>query len=157
MAHDPRAVANWLIGQGISDGHPLTHIAVQKLMYFAHGWMLSIHDAPLIDQEYEAWKYGPVVPSVYHNLKHHRGQPIRAAIPTQPTGDFTPEEEQVLKAVYQYRTLGVFKLVGISHARGGPWDDVWHGDDHSKIINNDRIRSYFLTLLNRETQEETNG
>ena len=157
MAHDPRAVANWLIGRGISENSPLTHIAVQKLMYFAHGWMLGIHDAPLIDEEYEAWQYGPVAPCVYHDLKHHRGQPVLTAIPVREADQFTTKEEQILKAVYQYRSLGVFKLVGISHARGGPWDAVWHSDNHPKIIDNDRIRSYFSSLLNHETQEKTDG
>ena len=47
MAHDPRAIANWFIEQGIKENNPLSHIEVQKLLYFSHGWMLGIHETPL--------------------------------------------------------------------------------------------------------------
>ena len=37
-------------------GLRLTHIAINKVMYYAHGWHLAKYDLPLIRQEFEAWK-----------------------------------------------------------------------------------------------------
>ena len=71
---DPRAVANWFIERGINEEYPLTHIEVQKLLYFAHGWMLGIHGEPLVEGNWEAWRYGPVLRDVYFSLNYNRGR-----------------------------------------------------------------------------------
>ncbi|QLH42366.1 MAG: DUF4065 domain-containing protein [Coxiellaceae bacterium] len=41
-----------------------------KLIYVAHGWSLALNDVPLIDEAVQAWKFGPVIESVYHEFKH---------------------------------------------------------------------------------------
>jgi len=117
MAHDPKAVANWFIERGIKEDNPLTHIEVQKLLYFSHSWMLAIHEAPLHHGAWEAWRYGPVLPEIYFNLNWHRGLPITDCIPA-PDESFTDEELAIMEGVYRYRSLGPFTLVGISHALG---------------------------------------
>ena len=145
MTHNPRAAANEFIKRGIKDGSPLTHIEVQKLLYFASGWMLGIHGRPLHDGHWEAWQYGPVVRDVYFSLNHYRGAPITAEIPT-PSEQFREEETSIIDAVYDYRRLGPSTLIGLSHARGGPWDSVWHGGTGSSEIDNDLIERYFADL-----------
>ena len=146
MAHDPKAVANWFISRGITEGRPLTHIEVQKLLYFSDGWMLGIHERPLNNGAWEAWRYGPVLPEVYFNLNHHQGQPITTTIPTLDE-TFTDEETAIMDAVYGYRSLGAFTLVGIAHARGGPWDRVWNSRAKSNVITNESMQLYFANLL----------
>src|SRR5208282_4587731 len=66
------AVANWFI-ENLSRVDPLK---LQKLVYFAHGWHLALRDQPLIDELVEAWDYGPVVPSLYHQFKRYGNQSI---------------------------------------------------------------------------------
>jgi uncharacterized phage-associated protein len=51
---------------GVQD---LTPMKILKLTYLAHGWHLCYTDSPLILDQVQAWKYGPVVPSVYHYFK----------------------------------------------------------------------------------------
>ena len=149
--HDARAVANEFIRRGIDSGRPLTHIEVQKLMYFASGWMLGIHERPLHDGQWEAWQYGPVVRDVYFSLNHYRGAPITDVIPA-PAEQFGPEESSIIEAVYDYRRLGPSTLIGLSHARGGPWDTVWHEGGGSPEIDNDRIQRYFADLARRNSE-----
>ncbi|MCY4417925.1 MAG: DUF4065 domain-containing protein [Chloroflexi bacterium] len=146
MVHDPKTAANELIQRGIGEGQPLTHIEVQKLLYFWHGWMLGIHDQPLHTGFWEAWRYGPVLPEVYFSLNHHRGRPITGPIPARDEM-FTEDEKSIMDVVYDYRLLGTFTLVGITHTRGGPWDQVWHGRKNSSVIGDELIRSYFAGLL----------
>lgn len=154
MAHDPKIVANWLIQRGIDEGKPLTHIEVQKLLYFAHGWALAIHGEPLHEGTWEAWQYGPVLPDLYFTLNYNRGQPIDQIIPVRGE-PLTNDESTILDAVYRYRSLGTFTLVGVSHSRGGPWDRVWHSGVSSKGIDNDLIEHYFRDLLRKN--ENANG
>lgn len=52
---------------------------VQKLVYFAHGWHLAIKGAPLINEQVEAWSFGPVIPSLYQEFRSYGNQPV-----TQP-------------------------------------------------------------------------
>lgn len=42
----------------------ITNLKLQKLIYIANGYMLAIHDAPLINEAPQAWKYGPVIHSI---------------------------------------------------------------------------------------------
>src|SRR5262245_26249764 len=69
-------VANWLIERGLEDGRPVDPLKLQKLLYFAHGWHLAITGAPLLDEPIEAWQYGPVVSSIYHEFKHFGSRAI---------------------------------------------------------------------------------
>ena len=142
MVHDPKAVANWFIGRGISEGSPLTHIEVQKLMYFSHGWMLGIHEQPLHHGVWEAWRYGPVLPEIYFKLNYNQGEPITSGIPVPPE-EFTDEELSIMNVVYGYRRLGTSTLIGMAHSRGGPWDQVWCDRGDSGIISNEMMRPYF--------------
>lgn len=147
VAHDPKAVANELIRRGINDGRPLTHIEVQKLLYFWHGWMLGVFEQPLLDGEWEAWQYGPVLREVYFELNHYRGQPITEEIPGART-QLTNDEDYVLNIVYGYRALGASTLIGISHSKGGPWDKVWHDGRKSAVISNEMgLYDHFTHLL----------
>ena len=60
MAYDGRAVANLLLDLADTLGLRLTHMAVHKIAFFAHGWRLADRNEPLIRQQFEAWNYGPV-------------------------------------------------------------------------------------------------
>jgi len=40
-----------------------------KLTYIAHGYYLGFFEKPLIENEVQAWKYGPVIPELYHVIK----------------------------------------------------------------------------------------
>ena len=75
-AHDARQVANEFLSLAEETNIPLTPLQVQKLVYFAHAWQLGLYGKPLIDTEFEAWRYGPVVPVVYFGLSHFRGGTI---------------------------------------------------------------------------------
>ena len=40
----------------------LSHMKLQKLLYYAHGLHLAVGRGPLFPEIIEAWTYGPVVP-----------------------------------------------------------------------------------------------
>ncbi len=61
MAFAARQVANWFIERAAQEGEYLTQLKLQKLVYMAHGWNLALLGKPLISENIEAWKWGPVI------------------------------------------------------------------------------------------------
>lgn len=135
--YDPRAVANLLLDLAAKeDGGPLpiSNLALQKLLYFAHGHFLIQTGTPLVAGAFEAWTYGPVHPAVYQAFKSEGGSPIqiRAEARNVMTGMTTPlaipddaEVRRHLRNVLRsYGHLSPGHLVDISHAPNGPWAAV---------------------------------
>src|SRR5277367_2017193 len=76
MPYDSKAVANYFLDRADQSGKKLDPMQLLKLVYFAHGWYLADSGAPLIDEMVEAWRYGPVIPSLYHEFKAFGKNPI---------------------------------------------------------------------------------
>ena len=49
---------------------------LQKLIYFAYGWATVYLEEPLIDEPIEAWEFGVVSSSIYHEFKEFRDNKI---------------------------------------------------------------------------------
>lgn len=134
--YDPRAVANLLLdlADREEDGLPITHIALQKLLYFAHGHFLIRTGKPLVGGPFEAWRYGPVQPAVYQAFKAEGDRPItsRASARNVMTGETSPlalpddrmVRSQLRDILRSYGHLSPARLVDISHAPRGPWATV---------------------------------
>lgn len=155
MTYDPKLIADTFLELGERAGERLTPMKVQKLVYFAHGWTLALTDRPLINEQVEAWRFGPVVPSLYHTLKHYGSE----AIPTGRRlsaqaifgdGDPLPLEEFDRKLVEKiWRVYGRFQAVELSemtHSSGSPWHKTWHNGGKNKKgtdIPDEEIRQFF--------------
>lgn len=133
-AHDPRAVANLMLDEADQDGIQITNLALQKLLYFAHGLYLTQTKKPLVSGHFEAWQYGPVHPSAYRAFKAAGAHPIttRAQGKDPLTGSPRPlravEDRAVVNLIRHvlrsYGTMSPGRLVDLSHAKGSPWDYV---------------------------------
>ncbi len=132
--HDPRAIANMILEEGHRLGRPVSNVALQKLLYFAHGLFLIEHKAPLVDGFFEAWQYGPVHPTVYHCFKSAGDQPIsfravsvdaltgeRKLIPSPSLPEIT---EVITRVMLQFGRLTPGRLIDLSHAKRAPWHFV---------------------------------
>jgi uncharacterized phage-associated protein len=83
MPYNAKAIANSFLDLAIGHGQSLTPMKIQKLIYYANGWHSAIKREPLIDEQVEAWAYGPVIPSIYRAFREYGNQPI-----TSPAMDF---------------------------------------------------------------------
>lgn len=53
----------------------ITHLKLQKLVYYAQGLYLAYFNKPLFTQSVEAWRHGPVVNDLYHIFKpYHKNR-----------------------------------------------------------------------------------
>ena len=147
MKHDARTVANSLIEKSIEAGSHLTPLEIIKLVYFCHGWMLGLYRRPLIEQNVQAWRYGPVVADVYRSLKKHGGDPV--ADPIQFGGPtlqkaFDEFESDLIRQVYDvYGDLGGITLSRLTHAPGTPWHTVWRNEGKNSTIPNALIQDHY--------------
>ena len=71
-------VANKFIDLATAAGDECSNMKLQKLVYFADGLHLAFGQGPLVREPFEAWKYGPVVPDLYHKFKNYFAGPVPA-------------------------------------------------------------------------------
>ena len=120
--HKPRRIANEFIKRALERDDTITHMEIQKLVYFAHGWMLGIHGRPLHKESWRAWQYGPVLPSLYRDLKKWRGDAVTSMIPRDGGTQLDDDETDIVNQVYDlYHPLGAIRLSQITHAPESPW------------------------------------
>jgi uncharacterized phage-associated protein len=148
-----RAVANEFIRLAREDGRALTPLQIIKLVYIAHGWMLALHQRPLITDRIEAWKYGPVIPSLYHDLKHYGGgsvrEPLSSFLHIRSLPDLNEDDRDVICQVYNaYGKQTGIQLSALTHRRGTPWADTWSPDSIGLAISNDLIADHHRQLAN---------
>jgi uncharacterized phage-associated protein len=123
------AAANYFLSRGKAERVPIDPLKLQKLVYFAHGWHLTVTGEPLIDEYVEAWPYGPVIPSIYHAFKEFGNNPITnlayvGGVAPMPTD---PNTLSVLDRVWDtYGRLSGIQLSNLSHAPGSPWEQAWN-------------------------------
>ena len=132
------AVANYFLSNYRDTG--ISPLKIQKLTYIAHGWHLAFMDKPLVcDEDPEAWRYGPVFPSVYHEFKYRGGLPIielGTDFKLNDKGKFVREvpkikeddvtTKRLLNKVWEiYGTWSGTQLSQLCHQPGTPWEKTW--------------------------------
>lgn len=147
---DARHVANEFIRRSRERNRLLTHMQIQKLVYFAHARMLSLHRRPLISQNFEAWQYGPVVPVLYHALSRHGSDRVEEIIPMYTEAAHGARERDIVDWAFdKYSQLSGPELSELTHAPDEPWARTKERD----VISNDSIESYYAEEWCEETLE----
>jgi uncharacterized phage-associated protein len=143
------SVANYFVDLAVRDGIELRQFGLMKRVYIAHGFHLAIFDVKdgLLDPRFdvvEAWKNGPVIPSVYHSFKHYRDKPITEGACIVEVGDNnfkyeTPalkdkDARDIADAVWK-RYLGKsdFDMIKLLHRDGTPWSLCYIEGVNNKI------------------------
>ena len=141
-------IANYFLTQVDEEiGDLISNLKLQKLVYYAQGFYLALHDEALFPEDIEAWTHGPVVPVLYHAYKKYNS----GAIPS-PTGmDFSvysQDTKDFLDEIYLvFGQFSAWKLRNMTHEEP-PWRDV---AENAGIISHSSMKEYFLTQI------ETNG
>lgn len=148
MGYTALDIAKWFINATDREsGDAITHLKVQKLVYYAQGWALAYFGKPLFAEDLEAWAHGPVAPSVYHHFRNAKFQ----AIPEQRvTRKVTGDVEDLLESVNEkYGIYTAKRLERMTHAEA-PWKkargDVPPEERCSNIITKEDIKAHFEAL-----------
>lgn len=158
MTYDPRALANYVLDATAERGVSVTNMALNKILYFSHGWHLAVHDAPLISVSFEAWDYGPVLPLLYHQFKGFGDREIstRATQIDLASGRNVEVEYRLAEEPRDHLDVMIEfygpksgpTLSHLSHDPAGPWATVRQSANHpSMLIPDDLIKAYFSLKL----------
>ncbi|WP_369788350.1 Panacea domain-containing protein [Rouxiella sp. WC2420] len=140
MAYSAIAVANAFIEKAkerrISD---LTPMKLQKLVYFAHAWSLAAGNEPLINDQVKAWKFGPVIDSIYQEFKSYGSNNItklgteffyeddgERLIRSRFVAPTVPKTDKMANAIIDtilevYGDKSAYYLSNLTHEKGSAW------------------------------------
>ena len=164
MPYKPTWVANAFLKSAKDDGvKDVDQLKIQKLVYCMHGWHLAVRNEPVVGEFYEAWPYGPVLPSLYHQFKFAGRKPIAEyALDIDPqTGErkalVVSQQDvgfyEVFDRVWEkYKKFTGIQLSALTHAPGTPWHNARKRRDD--YIANEEIRSHFIETARRATASE---
>ena len=64
--YSAKNIADWFLCQlNTEAGDTMSPLKLQKLIYYAQAWHLTIFGKGLFNEPIQAWKHGPVVPTQY--------------------------------------------------------------------------------------------
>jgi len=146
----PIVVANYFIKKALAEGKELTTLKIIKLVHIAHGWYLGFTGEQLISEAVEAWKYGPVVPSLYHTFKRYGSNTI-TSLEHVNGSIILPVNERIIKLLDKiwevYSDFTAVQLSTLTHEKATPWDEIWNeeggSDFKGSIIPNNLIKEYY--------------
>jgi uncharacterized phage-associated protein len=172
MAHSSLAIANEFLKRAQDEGKALTHLHVQKLVYIAHGFNLALYGEPLIDEQFQAWEFGPIAPDLYRALRHYGSGPVTRLIRRgeasywiegdtgwsdtgglsatasstgfQPVTEVLvgPERSVVDRIWHDFHEYEGFQLSALTHGQRSPWKHFYKRGKTEPIPNNS-IKLYF--------------
>lgn len=157
MNHSALAVAGYLLERASEVPRSLSPMKLIKLVYIAHGWMLGLYGRPLFEEDVEAWRYGPVIRELYHEVKTFRAR----AVPPNLDGlssdatEFDEYEQDVMNQVQNvYGKYTAIQLSRLTHSPGTPWDLIYNKFGRDFVIPNDLIEDHYAKMYRKYGESE---
>ena len=128
----PDTVADYLICAARQQGELLTNLKLQKLLYYAQAWYLAFYDERLFEENFRAWKHGPVLPTQYRRFRHAGWNPVldRVSMPELPERI----RAHLLEILKGYGSESAIALEQMTHAEA-PWREA-RGDLDPEVNSN---------------------
>jgi uncharacterized phage-associated protein len=133
---------------------------LQKLLYYCQGYSLGTTGRALFEDEIEAWKYGPVVRSVYKEYQRYRGSwiPLNLVASPPEMGDYVSHiAKLVMRDKGQYSATALMKMTHKEPA----WQEAWqrvmkNGSDllPGESLSLETMRNYFSRELDDEMSSQ---
>ena len=128
----------------------ITHLKLQKLLYFAQAAHLAAHGTPLFSDEIQAWKFGPVVPTVYQVFKDFESKHI----PSEEGRNCDASVVEFLNEVWDtFAKYSASELVHLSH-KVGPWERFYQ-PNQNVVIPHSAIEESFRNVFNFSNNEQS--
>ena len=135
------------------EGRKVDPMKLLKLVYIMHGWHLGFTGEPLINDTIQAWKYGPVIPQLYHTIKRFGVNPVDPQlINLYAKKELDTETTEFVESIWKvYRDMSGIELSARTHKEGTAWHDTYTGD-FNVIMTDDDIKAHYQELI-RQSEE----
>ena len=134
----------------------VTPLKLQKLLYYCQGYSLALTGKPAFKDKVEAWRYGPVIDSVYQEYKKYTGGII-------PYNDITVSEvpDEALRSIVDLVLADKGHYSGEALARmthnEPTWENSYSGSFGGVYVNAEisqsSMKNYFSEVF-REREED---
>jgi uncharacterized phage-associated protein len=128
--------------------YSLTNRELQKLLYLAQGFHLAQFGEALFQEDFQAWKHGPVNSGIFHKYKHlgyhNINKPKNEILKpiTEKTAAF------LLALTLTFCAIGQYKLIEYSHA-DTPWASKYIPDQNVHL-SKPELKTYFENFASFE-------
>ncbi len=150
------AVAEYLINIQVEIELLLSNLKLQKLMYYCQAYHLAITDKPLFKDDIQAWRYGPVVPSIYEKYKEYKNNiispsEIRRKDRTNNNLLNSLAVGIISQVLNGYGRLNAIRLMQMTHAED-PWKNAYNEGECS-VIRKEVMQKYYKKFLVYDNNE----
>ncbi len=142
-------------------GDTVSHKKLQKLLYYVDAWHLVNFSSTIVDEDFEAWVHGPVIPSLYQQLKEFGFNDLKVI-----NGEYDTVDEEIQAIITKnnlsedqldfinsvlnkYGGLSSFDLELLSHSEA-PWIEARNGyEPHQSckvVIPKQRMHEFYSTI-----------
>lgn len=135
-------LANYIVAKCAKDGYPITHLQLQKILYFLQAYFLVNLNKPAFSDEIEAWKYGPVIRCVYNEYSCYGYSKIYEAFDCKLKFEQNEDKEVADYAIENLRRYTASELIEKSHIVGSPWYQIYYSKTEN-YIPNELIKKYY--------------
>ncbi|MNK41824.1 hypothetical protein D3C87_604980 [compost metagenome] len=116
-------------------GDTVSHKKLQKLLYYVEAWHLVNFEESILEEDFQAWVHGPVIPELYQKLKDFGFNNLKVINDEEETVDKEIEaivkknnlDDEKVEFIYSvldnYGSLTSFELEMLSHSEK-PWIDA---------------------------------
>ncbi len=134
-------------------GDVITNLKLQKLLYFAWAWYLTLYKKELFEDSPESWKYGPVFKKVYQRFKGRSNHAITGEDILFTYGGIEREAQEFLDNIWnEYGQYTAEKLANITHA-----DPAWiqaQDQGYKLPMEKDIIVKYFKEQQDKAQEDQ---
>jgi len=122
-------VANNILKRAFAEDIDITPMKLQKIIFCTYKEYLKKTGLSLFEEDFEAWRYGPVLPSVYNEFKHRGANQIDDFAEINKRGIYrivTEQGNEVFKGIVN-RTWDTYKyysgtdLSAFTHGENTAW------------------------------------
>ena len=137
MGYSALDVAKYVINKCTTEQDAISNLRLQEILYYIQKWFLQ-NGLMAFDDDFEAWQFGPVVPSVYNQYSSFGGVPIRLKYPVVLDSN---DIEFIDPVIVLKRNLTPWVMFDDIHRPGKAWDKVFEGGKGAyRMISKDLIR-----------------
>ena len=157
MIYDALEVSRHIVNYCNDSKYGMTNLKLQKLLYFIQAYSLIKRGRPCFNDEIEAWDFGPVVPSVYHEYKRYGAFyifSIKTYIEFDKSNSWNMREVEykdniinekdkklINEVVNAFSNYSASDLVSLTHAQD-PWKNAYKSRQ-SNVITKKAIEEFF--------------
>ncbi len=142
-------IAKKILELARKEGKGVDTMKLIKLVYITHGWYLGFNDRPLITDEIQAWKYGPVIPLLYEVVRRFGAGTVDSElIDLYSDKELDPKTAEFVENIWNvYKEMSGLELSARTHKEGSAWSNTYEEGIMNTIINNEAIQAHYKAMI----------